>query len=197
MKRIIPILFCALLVALASCQKKNAPLFRGDYSFKTSGSVTLDEINAEDEPASFTVSLPNEIGQLEISALDNGKDSVLVVMNTMGGEVVVTHAFCKDNEIFLRDFKKNTLLFTGDSIALNKDGCWCFFGTFNYDSQLNKSSLRTLERRLEGAPITHVLTSHNGYTTDSSSAFAHIGESPDLGRRGFVFDEDAPYDCFA
>ena len=114
MKRIIPILFCALLVALASCQKKNAPLFRGDYSFKTSGSVTLEEINPEDEPASFTVSLPNEIGQLEISALDNGKDS-------MGGEVVVTHAFCKDNEIFLRDFKKNTLLFTGDSLTLKND----------------------------------------------------------------------------
>lgn len=120
MKRIIPILFCCLM-ALTSCQKKNAPLFRGDYSFKTSGSVTLDEINAEDEPASFTVSLPNEIGQLEISALDNGKDSVLVVMNTMGGEVVVTHAFCKDNEIFLRDFKKNTLLFTGDSITLKNE----------------------------------------------------------------------------
>ena len=120
MKRIIPILFCCLM-ALAACQKKNAPLFRGDYSFKTSGSVTLDEINAEDEPASYTVSLPNEIGQLEISDLDNGKDSVLVVMNTMGGEVVVTHALCKDNEIFLRDYKKNTLLFTGDSLTLKND----------------------------------------------------------------------------
>ena len=120
MKRIIPILFCALM-ALTSCQKKNAPLFRGDYSFKTSGSVTLNEINAEDEPATFTVNLPNEIGQLEISALDKGKDSVLVVMNTMGGEVVVTHAFCKDNKIFLRDFNKNTLLFTGDSITLKNE----------------------------------------------------------------------------
>ena len=108
-------------MALAACQKKNAPLFRGDYSFKTSGSVTLDEINTEDEPASYTVSLPNEIGQLEISALDNGKDSVLVVMNTMGGEVVVTHAFCQDNKIFLHDFKKNTLLFTGDSLTLKND----------------------------------------------------------------------------
>ena len=120
MKRIIPILFCALM-ALASCQKKNAPLFRGDYSFKTSGSVTLDEINAEDEPSSFTVNLPNEIGQLEIKDLDNGKDSVLVVMNTMGGEVVVTHALCQDNKIFLRDFKKNTLLFTGDSLTLKNE----------------------------------------------------------------------------
>ena len=119
MKKTLLIVCC--LLALASCQKKNAPLFRGDYSFKTSGSVTLDEINNEDEPASYTVSLPNEIGQLEISDLGNGKDSVLVVMNTMGGEVVITHALCKDNEIFLRDFKKNTLLFTGDSLTLKND----------------------------------------------------------------------------
>lgn len=121
MKRIIPIVICALM-ALASCQKKNAPLFRGDYSFKTSGSVTLEEIVPQGETGeTFTVGLPNEIGQLEISTLDNGKDSVLVVMNTMGGEVVVTHAFCKDNEIFLRDFKKNTLLLTGDSLTLKND----------------------------------------------------------------------------
>lgn len=120
MKRIIPIFLCALL-ALAACQKKNAPLFRGDYSFKTSGSVTLEEVDPEDEPTTYTVSLPNEIGQLEISDLGDGKDSVLVVMNTMGGEVVVTHAYCKDNEIFLRDYKKNTLLFTGDSLTLKND----------------------------------------------------------------------------
>ena len=120
MKKALLVLCC--LLALTSCQKKNAPLFRGDYSFKTSGSVVLDEIVDDGETGdSFTVSLPNEIGQLEISALDNGKDSVLVVMNTMGGEVVVTHAFCKDNEIFLRDFKKNTLLFTGDSLTLKND----------------------------------------------------------------------------
>ena len=121
MKKISILLSVCCLIALASCQKKNAPLFRGDYSFKTSGSVTLDEIDPEDEPTTYTVSLPNEIGQLEISDLDNGKDSVLVVMNTMGGEVVVTHAYCKDNEIFLRDFKKNTLLFTGDSLTLKND----------------------------------------------------------------------------
>ena len=120
MKKSLLIMLCGLCF-FASCQKKNAPLFRGDYSFKTSGSVTLNEINAEDEPATFTVNLPNEIGQLEISALDKGKDSVLVVMNTMGGEVVVTHAFCKDNKIFLRDFNKNTLLFTGDSITLKNE----------------------------------------------------------------------------
>ena len=120
MKKISILLSVFCLIVLASCQKKNAPLFRGDYSFKTSGSVTLNEI-VTDEPASYTVGLPNEIGQLEISELGNGRDSVLVVMNTMGGEVVVTHAFCKDNEIFLKDFTKNTLLFTGDSLTLKND----------------------------------------------------------------------------
>ena len=120
MKKTIIIAVLALL-ALTACQKKNAPLFRGDYSFKTSGSVTLDEIDPQDEPLSYTISLPNEIGQLEISDLDNGKDSVLVVMNTMGGEVVVTHAFCEGNEIYLKDFTKNTLLFTGDSITLKNE----------------------------------------------------------------------------
>ena len=111
---------CGLL-AISACQKRGMHLFRGDYSFKTSGSVTLDEIDPEGEPASYIVGLPNEIGQLEINALGNEKDSVVVVMNTMGGEVVVTHAFCKDNEIFLKDFSKNTLLFTGDSITLKNE----------------------------------------------------------------------------
>ena len=113
--------FCCLM-ALTSCQKKNVPLFRGDYSFKTSGSVTLEEIVGQnDEPNSYTVSLPNEIGQLEISALGNEKDSVVMVMNTMGGEVVVTHACCKDNEIFLHDFKKSTIIITSDSLTLRGD----------------------------------------------------------------------------
>ena len=85
MKKII-LVICGCLMALTACQKKNAPLFRGDYSYKTSGSVVLDEIVTDGETGDkFTVSLPNEIGQLEISDLGNGKDSVLVVMNTMGG----------------------------------------------------------------------------------------------------------------
>ena len=39
----------------------------------------------------------------------------------MGGEVIVTHALCDGNEIVLKDFTKNTLLFTGDSITLKNE----------------------------------------------------------------------------
>ena len=124
MKKQFVLLALLSLLGFSACQKKNAPLFRGDYSFKTSGTVTLKEIMppGSTEPGDeLTVSLLNEIGQLEISALDGGKDSVIVVMNTMGGEVVVTRALCSGNEIFLRDFKKNTLLFAGDSITLRNE----------------------------------------------------------------------------
>ena len=123
MKRFFLIAVIALL-AFSSCQKTGMQLFRGDYSFKISGNVTLNEILSEEdtiEPISFTVNLPNEIGQLQISDLGNEEDSVLVVMNTLGGDVIVTHAFCDGNEIFLKDFAKNTLLFSGDSITLKNE----------------------------------------------------------------------------
>jgi hypothetical protein len=123
MKKSIFFILCCLMM-MASCQKKGMQLFRGDYSYKTSGSVTLNEIlppGDTTEPVSFTVNLLNEIGQLEISALGNERDSVVVVMNAMGGEVIVTHAFCDGNEIFLQDFTKNSLLFTGDSIVLKNE----------------------------------------------------------------------------
>ena len=55
------------------------------------------------------------------------------------------------------------LLFTGDSIALNKDGGWCFFDIFNYDSKMNMESLKALRNKLNLGRIRFVFTSHNGF----------------------------------
>ena len=89
------------------------------------------------------------------------------------------------------------LLFTGDSIALNDEGGWCFFDLFNYDSALNSRSLEALRERFDLGSVRYVFTAHNGFTSDSEAAFRHVDVSPDLNKRGFVFDETAPYDCFA
>jgi glyoxylase-like metal-dependent hydrolase (beta-lactamase superfamily II) len=89
------------------------------------------------------------------------------------------------------------LLFTGDSIALNKDGGWCFFDIFNYDSKLNIQSLLTLKDRLDFDSLRYVFTSHNGFTADVKNAFSHIDVIPEWKQRGFIFDETAPYDCFS
>ena len=106
MKKTFLIICC--LLALASCQKKNAPLFRGDYSFKTSGSVTAKR-NFASDPATFNITLDNEIGQLEIAKLDRKNDSLVVVMNYLNGEVIVTHAHCKGQNITFKSFKRNAL----------------------------------------------------------------------------------------
>ena len=90
----------------------------------------------------------------------------------------------------------DTLLFTGDSIALNKEGGWCFFDIFNYDSKLNKASLAALKSRVDLSAIRYVFTSHNGFTDNAQNAFRHIDVIPDLKAKGFLFDETAPYDCF-
>ncbi len=88
------------------------------------------------------------------------------------------------------------LLFTGDSIALNDEGGWCFFDIFNYSSKLNIQSLMSLKTRLDLSKIRYVFTSHNGFTDDVRAAFRHIDTVPDWKKKGFVFDHTAPYDCF-
>ena len=47
--------------------------------------------------------------------------------------------------------------------ALNKDGGWCFFDIFNYDSKMNMESLKALRNKLNLGRIRFVFTSHNGF----------------------------------
>lgn len=89
------------------------------------------------------------------------------------------------------------LLFTGDSIALNDKGGWCFFDIFNYDSKLNIKSLKSLKNKIDLSRIRYVFTSHNGFTDKAADAFRHIETIPDWKQKDFVFDKTAPYDCFA
>jgi len=41
------------LLSLSSCQKEGAELFEGSYSFKTSGTLTIDKKNSDNEEKSF------------------------------------------------------------------------------------------------------------------------------------------------
>ena len=107
MKKSIFLILCGL-IAFTSCQKKGINLFLGDYSFTTSGSMTAKRANATN-PMEFNITLDNEIGQLQIAKLDSKNDSLVVVMNYMNGDVVVTHAYCEGQNITFKDFKHNSL----------------------------------------------------------------------------------------
>ena len=87
------------------------------------------------------------------------------------------------------------LLFTGDSLAINETGGYCFFDIFNQDSDLNKKSLAHLGERMAGYDLKAVFTSHNGWTEDVKGAFAHVNTIPVISKAN-PFDKTAPYDCF-
>lgn len=113
MKKTILLTACCCLLALASCQKSGINLFRGSYSFKTSGEVSIQrQASLFDTipPAAYTIALSNEIGQMEISTLDPQTDSVVVVLNYFEGDVVVTSGHCQENQIVLKDFNHITIL---------------------------------------------------------------------------------------
>lgn len=108
-------LLLGCLLTMASCQKNGIDAFRGEYSFKTSGEVLIQRESSESSsliPASFTVSLANEIGQMEIHTLDQKEDKVLVIINYMDDEVIVTKGVCNEQEIELEEFTRNAMNFS-------------------------------------------------------------------------------------
>ena len=102
---------CSFL-ALSSCQKSGINLFTGDYSYKTTGTVTVQRQPTLANPqvsASFDIELPSELGQLQIATLDRKEDSVIVVINQLNGDILVTHGRCEDDEITLCKFQHDAL----------------------------------------------------------------------------------------
>ena len=114
-------IFCILccLVAMVSCQKSGINAFKGDYSFKSSGEISVQRtttiIDTTFIPAKFNFTLPNEIGQLEIRTLDRKEKSVVVVMNYMNDEVIVVNGTCDGQTITLDEYQRNALIISIDS----------------------------------------------------------------------------------
>ena len=125
MKRIVFVLLIAVTaLGLSSCRKSGVGLFAGDYSFKTSGEVTLTaqaEVNGNNVivPAVMNAGIADEIGQINISPTDND-DEVLVVINHMGGDVITTYGTCERNTIVLDDFRRNTLPISINGLLSNE-----------------------------------------------------------------------------
>lgn len=157
MKRIVFVVLLAITAAtLSSCHKTGVSLFVGDYSFKTSGEVSLiAQANINDNniiiPAVVNVRLSNDIGQLNISGSDKGNDKVIVIINYLSGEVFSTTGTCNGNTIELDEFQRNILpvsvtTWSGMSTSIKisgtghiyDDDCIVFNMTYNGKGTLDK-----------------------------------------------------------
>lgn len=79
------VLSAAVMFALCACNKEGVSLFRGEYSFKSSGNI---EVRGEEE--NYTLRTATEIGQMHINPAQDG--SIKVSMNVIGGDVMVFDA---------------------------------------------------------------------------------------------------------
>lgn len=138
MKRFITVLlaFSTVLASLLSCQKEGVTLFRGNYSFKTSGTLTLhqqndtilvpvwneeteqfeEKVEIVEHPDPVTASLVDESGQMDVS--DMGEDGkVLVTMNVIGGNLVALYGNATGSELVLDSQKRTVKVVLPDSGA--------------------------------------------------------------------------------
>ncbi len=114
MKRITFFFSLICCIALTSCHKSGVNLFVGDYSFKTSGEISIKAEAVIDSsnvniPASLNVNLSSDIGQLNICSSDEKNDQVVVVFNYLNGDVVVTNGTCDGNTIEIEEFRHDFL----------------------------------------------------------------------------------------
>lgn len=88
------------LMSLISCEKEGVKLFDGNYSFKTSGILTVERtakvsesdasagiLDIPDGNRTFRLALTSESGQMNV--MKTGDNSVIVTMNVVGGDAFV------------------------------------------------------------------------------------------------------------
>ena len=97
----------------------------------------------------------------------------------------------RGHSVFLVD---NKYLFSGDSLAINETGGYCFFDFYNMDTKQNIASLKKLKNLLKNDNNIKVCTSHNGIHCMEKS-FSHIDQVA-KGTKRKPFDKTAPYDTF-
>lgn len=86
------------------------------------------------------------------------------------------------------------VLISGDCLAVNGQGGWSFPDFFTQYPDMNKESLKRLERIVrERGGIELVCTGHSGARRDMDALFAHASESATFSR-AHPFDADAPVD---
>ena len=89
----------------------------------------------------------------------------------------------------------DTVLFSGDCLAVNEQGGYSFFDFFTQFPDMNKKSLLHLQKIVSTIQPRYVCTGHSGIRKYSPDIFAHAHESAQFSLKK-PFDPYAPYDAF-
>lgn len=106
-------------------------------------------------------------------------------------ECIQCEGHTKGHSAYLVD---DTYLFTGDSIAINEDGGYCFFDFYNMNTKTSINSIKSMKEKLINRKPQMVCTSHNGIS-EFDEAFKNIETVAKASKRK-PFDIKAPKDVF-
>ena len=106
------LLALALLFSVA-CTRSGSKFFRGNYSFKASGTLTVgftrtSSSQTGSETASYETSRSTESGQMNI--LENGGGAMVVTMSIVNGPVLVFDAECEGSTLTLSPVRREISL---------------------------------------------------------------------------------------
>ena len=99
------------LLALVSCNREGPGAFKGYYSFKTGGFLTITGTVSDwsgERDTSFVRHLVAESGQMHVLRKDG--DNMIVTMNITGGDPAVFPAKVNGDEIVLEPVVRNVLV---------------------------------------------------------------------------------------
>lgn len=153
-KIIIPLACMAVLILLTSCHKEGIETFRGSYTYKISGTLTL-AAPAEAGGDTQTRALVPEQGQMNIAVKDKAANKVIVSWNDIMGNVSTSDASIQGSRISLAGGDKTVQLSSDGSHPLGGSGFIKFGGEGDqYDNMLIIHMKYDGEITLDGTPMT-------------------------------------------
>lgn len=115
-KQTLSALIAATLLIFTSCNS-GTNLYKGNYTFKTSGAVELEVTNSEANTEADTISadMVSEFGQMEILTTDKKSGEMLLTMDIFGGDVLTIPGIEKKGVLTLDTIRRTTNLRIGDT----------------------------------------------------------------------------------
>lgn len=111
MKKYLLFAAVATMALFSSCTKEGPRIFTGNYSFKTSGTLTLQADTSATAPT-FTAKLVTEQGQMDI--VGTSGDKVALTMNISGGSLVILDATAQaDSLVIASQTRDISVIFSG------------------------------------------------------------------------------------
>ena len=107
-----------LMLSLTSCQKEGTGLFKGYYSFKTSGALdvnrkTYSPLTDTTDEQDIRLTITPEWGQMNILPVSGKSDEMIVTMNIVGGGAVVFNATASGKSLTMEPIERTITVLDG------------------------------------------------------------------------------------